>query len=182
MSVLIPSSTYFNAGTFSSNSATAFLLQISSTYSPTTIATATGTTQTAILLEIYSGTKPADFSAFTNVSSVAANLLITFNCGAATANGSVYEDLSTTSYLRYRVGKSLGAATLATASGTASWFLLRRNPSGTGDIVANGAIMGTVGATGSGADMEIDTTSIVSGSSYRSNGFVINFPLVAMTV
>jgi hypothetical protein len=88
-----------------------------------------------------------------------------------------------------------GTPVAATGSGVATWFLLSNR--GTWSIDAanqtiptaiqagtsatlltdRGALMGTVGLAGSGADMEIGSTSIVSGLKYTCSGINLNFPL-----
>lgn len=145
-------------------------LTTSSTFSTFTVGT-TVTTASAnsAVMTLYQGTRPADFTGLTNVSTYESDALITFDCSEAIA------DLSTTTNIEFQIGRSLTNATTATASGIATWFILRRND-GTGDLVNLGAIMGDVGVTGSGADLVMDSTTIVSGNPYRTYGFYINFP------
>lgn len=129
----------------------------------------------AVLLIIYKGT-PENFSTFTDRSTRSSDVLITFTLPVGTGS---YTDLgqinagAANAARSYKVGIAL-ANQAAAASGTASWFLMCR--SGTTSLTDKGAFMGTVGTTGSGADMEIPSTSIVSGSNYQSNGFYFNFP------
>lgn len=68
----------------------------------------------------------------------------------------------------------------ATASGTASWFLLGMV---NGDAGAPGTtlfqqITGTVGVPGSGADLIMDTTTIVSGELYKVADLTLTFSSV----
>lgn len=74
----------------------------------------------------------------------------------------------------------------AQGSGTASWFILARwNNSGANSpgttistsLATFGALMGNIGVTGSGSDLEIPNTTITSGSTYSSAGFYLNWPL-----
>lgn len=72
----------------------------------------------------------------------------------------------------------------AQGSGTASWFILARwNNMSSGTITTStslatfGALMGNIGVTGSGSDLEIPNTTITSGSTYSSAGFYLNWPL-----
>jgi hypothetical protein len=66
----------------------------------------------------------------------------------------------------------------ASSSGTASWFYLKTHPySGTAiSATQNHGIIGTVGVIGSGADLEIAATNIVSGNQYRIVNFKMAFP------
>lgn len=64
----------------------------------------------------------------------------------------------------------------ASASGTATWFWLRQvGNGGAGDPIQQ-QMIGTVGTNGSGADMEISSTNIVSGSPYRVISSQITLP------
>jgi hypothetical protein len=70
----------------------------------------------------------------------------------------------------------------AQASGTASWFILARWAPNNGSTTTStamsgfGSMMGNIGITGSGADLEIPNTSITAGSTYSSAGMYVNFP------
>lgn len=63
--------------------------------------------------------------------------------------------------------------TAASVTGTATWFFIGRVYSG--PVVVQG-IYGSVGAVGSGADLEIPSTSIVAGTQYRVSSLIITFP------
>lgn len=68
----------------------------------------------------------------------------------------------------------------AISSGTAAWFCIcRTNGSWTPSAAFTdfGAMLGTVGAAGSGADLEIASTNITAGANYTSAGMYINIPL-----
>lgn len=60
----------------------------------------------------------------------------------------------------------------ATATGTATWFVMYN---GSGGVLYSN-ITGTIGTIGSGADLEMSSTSIVSGQQYRVNSFVLTLP------
>lgn len=66
----------------------------------------------------------------------------------------------------------------AIATGVATWFAYctydYAPPSTSGTLVQR--IIGTVGTIGSGADLEMNTTSIVTGSQYRVYNFRIALP------
>jgi hypothetical protein len=64
----------------------------------------------------------------------------------------------------------------AIASGTASWFRMwtsqQTTPTGSEGMTANkrGQLIGTIGTGGSGADLILPATNIVSGKSYKIDG------------
>jgi len=121
------------------------------------------------LLIIYKGTIE-NFATFTDRSTRAADVLITFTLPTSAG----YSDLGIVSEsARYLVGRHLPNQA-ASASGTASWFLLCR--SGTTTLTDKGALIGSVGITGSGADLEVPSLSIVSAQNYQSAGFYLNMP------
>ena len=129
-----------------------------------------GSAGTSILI-IYKGTVPTDFTSFTDRSTRSSDVLITFSLGVGTVS---YTNLGLVNNARqFLVGKAL-TPVAASASGTASWFLLCRG--GTTTLTDKGALMGTVGILGSGADYEIGNVNIVSGSNYTSAGLYLNFP------
>lgn len=67
----------------------------------------------------------------------------------------------------------------AQLSGTATWFCMCRTNTSwipTYAFTNYGAMIGTVGVAGSGADLEIVSTSITAGSTYTSAGMYINMP------
>lgn len=130
-----------------------------------------------IVLEIYRGTPETDFSTFTDASTRASDLLIRFGVGVSSA---VDTSGGSTTARTFQIGRCL-TPTSATGTGSATWFLLRRNPGSTG-LTTVSAMLGTVGLTGSGADLQIPgSTAITAGTPYTSAGFLISFP-VTMTV
>lgn len=121
------------------------------------------------ILIIYRGT-PATFPSFTDRSTRSADVLITFTL----PTGLGFLDLGiVTESARFQIGRHLPNQA-ASASGTASWFLLCR--SGTTSLTDKGAMVGSVGVLGSGSDLEIPDLNIVSGQNYQSAGFFINMP------
>lgn len=132
------------------------------------IITGSGTAGVSLLI-IYKGTI-ATFPSFTDRSTRSADVLITFTL--PTSQG--FSDLGIVSdAYRLLVGKH-SSNQAAAASGTASWFLLCR--SGTTTLTDKGALLGSVGVVGSGTDLEISSTSIISGNNYQSAGFYVNMP------
>ena len=123
------------------------------------------------LLLIYSGDIP-DLSQLTDRGTRSSDLLISFSIPDQ-ARGFTTQTLSD----RYQatIGKC-PTPTAAVNSGVASWFLLCR--SGTTSLTDKGSMLGTVGLPGSGADLTIPNTSIVSGNIYQSAGFTISFPYI----
>lgn len=121
------------------------------------------------LINIYQGTVPTDFSTLTAFNSRSADVLVSFNTTTAglftsTVNTSTNPSLIATAYQN------------ASATGTATWFrwFTYNGTSGSNALIHQ--IIGTVGATGSGADLEISSTSIVSGRAYRIQTLRIQFP------
>lgn len=120
-------------------------------------------------ISIYSGSVPTDFSTLTLPSSRSADVLLTFVSGINqifqyTVNVTSNPAVINTAY------------TTASASGTATWFRWYTAYAGTSPTSVVQQIIGTVGATGSGADLEIPTTALVSGTAYRIQNLRIQFP------
>jgi hypothetical protein len=130
------------------------------------------------VIRIYSGTRQSAWMG--NTISVDSNRLVQW----------IYEDYtSTTGPVTYTVTGTSPLTTTtqiitglraATASGTASWFLLGCV---TGSAGAPGTtlfqqITGTVGVPGSGADLIMDTTTIVSGELYKVADLRLTFSSV----
>lgn len=123
------------------------------------------------LLLIYQGALP-DLTTLVDRSSRADDLLLSFSIPGL-SQGFTVQNLSD------RVQLTMGKCptpTAASNSGIASWFLLCR--SGTTSLTDKGAMLGTVGLPGSGADLTVPNTNIVSGNLYQSAGFIISFPFV----
>jgi hypothetical protein len=88
-----------------------------------------------------------------------ANLLVTWNNKRLTIYTAPDYDIST-------------KAAPATASGMATWFFIKNS----GVMIA-----GTVGATGSGADLELDDVNIVQGKTYGISNLRIQMPTTSFT-
>jgi hypothetical protein len=141
------------------------------------------TAQAAVIrLEIYSGTPPTTWTGITSMSGFAGQLLVSFNCAGDNAELSSSTAGGPRSFL---IGKSMRESSTAVGTGTATWFCLRRlvtTSTSTWDIPDQydltdcAAIIGTVGAIGSGADIEVASTSITTGSTYKSAGFLLSIP------
>ena len=122
-------------------------------------------------LDIYQGTIPS-WSSFTDASTRASDLLVTFSLSPS--NSFVTSNTATS----YRIQLAItGNEATASQSGLATWFMLRNYSGSSNDLTIRGALIGTVGITGTGADLEIPDTSIASGTAYRCSSFYINFPL-----
>ncbi len=131
-----------------------------------------------IYLEIYAGSVPVNFTGFTNANQRISDLLIQFPIGDQ--NGESVQE--TGDARKLLIAKCLSAK-VATNSGVATWFLIRAegdvdaSPANAGDLVTAGAIIGTVGALGSGSDLEIADTTVISGNLYKSAGVLYNMPI-----
>jgi hypothetical protein len=123
-------------------------------------------------LYIYKGSPPTSFSSFTDTSQRASDLLITFLSAALTTAVTDGGNVNNVSR-RFTICKQ-PTAVAATGTGTATWFLTC-NIWDT-SLTNKSAIMGTVGGTGSGADLIFSNPNITAGTSYTSLGFNINFP------
>lgn len=117
-----------------------------------------------VFLRIMQGSVPTDFSTLTTAISRQSDRLMTFS-------GNIW---TMTSSANPATIVSSSYAT-ASASGTATWFLLQHTTSGSTTTFLH-QMLGTVGATGSGADLEISNTNIVSGQFYRINSLKLGFP------
>jgi len=121
------------------------------------------------LLIIYKGTIE-NFATFTDRGTRSADVLITFSLpgGGSVSNLGIVNNA-----FRSLVGRHLPNQAAA-AGGVASWFLLCR--AGTTSLTDKGALMGSVGITGSGDDLEVPDTNIIQGNNYQSAGFYLNMP------
>ena len=130
-----------------------------------------GSAGTTLLL-IYKET-PATFPDLANRDTQTGTLLLTFSIPAGAAP---YQNLGYSgTTLQYVIGKCQTFSN-ATASGTATWFILCR--AGTTSLTDKGAMIGTVGDLNSAADLKISNVSIVSGQSYQSTGIIVSLPQV----
>lgn len=115
---------------------------------------------------IMKGSVPSDFTGLT-LSGRTSDILITYE----TANG----NLDSSSYVNnvFTLNTSL---VQASDTGTATWFWIYNTGVVNAVIAPVQQIIGTVGTIGSGADLEIQTTSIVTGSPYRISNLVFVMP------
>lgn len=138
-----------------------------------------GTANQKTYLSVMKGTIPIDFSTLVNSTSRSADKLITFSTGtdfspsATTVNPAIIS----TNYVA------------AGAPGIATWFWIYTvyngytgslngltSPAGVSDTTLLHQLIGTAGAVGSGADLEIPDTNIVAGNAYRILNLRLQFP------
>ena len=125
-------------------------------------------------LFLMKGTVPTDFSTLVNLNARITDILVTFSSGSnapgdfITAQVNVNPAVISTQYVN------------AVASGTATWFwwVAEYTGNGNGDPTQPllQQIIGTVGLTGSGADLEMVSNVIVTGEQYRVLNIRIQFP------
>ena len=102
-------------------------------------------------LRIMKGTVPTDFTGLTSSSSRASDVLIQYDkITGELVNSSTANPITINTVYKTPI-----------ASGTATWFWLY-----SGDELKQ-QMVGTVGTVSSGADMEISSVNIVSGTAYR---------------
>jgi hypothetical protein len=123
-------------------------------------------------LYVYQGTVPTSFTGLADISARASDLLITFSIpayGTSTLDNGNVNNVSR----RVTICK-VPTPVAASASGTATWFLTCAVWST--DLTNKPVLIGTVGTAGSGADLILSTTSVVTGMQFTSLGFNLNFP------
>lgn len=129
-----------------------------------------GGSASSATLFVYGGTVP-DFATVTDRAAYASDLLISFVLPATTSS------YTTVGYIdgAYRfIAGQCPTATLATGSGTATWFVCCRN--NTTSLTDKAAAFGTISGPGGGGDLIMSSTSITAGTSCTSTGFYLNFP------
>lgn len=112
-------------------------------------------------ISIYKGTRPTVRP--TLVTEFSADLLLTWD-------PSSFSYTTTVSGTTHTVQMS-SSFTNASASGVASWFAIINYSNSTNAI--SGFVTGSVGTTGSGADLIISDTNVVSGNQYRVSNFAL---------
>lgn len=125
-------------------------------------------------LYVFGGTVP-DFSTLT---STAEPILIDFTMSEAN-NSWQWLGIQDDQTVNARYDSILGACTAttnATNSGIATWFALCSRYLFNGTFSDRAALFGTIGLPGSGADMIMTDTNIVSGAGYTSAGVRVSFP------
>lgn len=132
-----------------------------------------GVLSQASQITIMKGVVPTNVTALTSFADRSADVLITYDSAANTLSPS-----SSTYYLNPAVFTSVFVA--ASASGTATWFWWTCRPAN-GPVPQNTLlqqIIGTIGLTGGGDDLEIPNTSIVSGQLYRITDLRLQLPRI----
>ena len=109
----------------------------------------------------YQGTVPTDFSGLTSASSRIADQLVLMSTSSPYWQASGTSMMLTTGY------------NSASASGVATWFYWYNADAGDGFP----ALVGTIGALGSGEDLELGNTTINSGAYYRVNQLALSLPV-----
>lgn len=127
-------------------------------------------------LYLMKGAIPATATTTANINARASDILVTFSSGSVNTAGDFI-----TSQVNVNPAVISTQYVNGTAAGTASWFWWVVPPtlgSGNRDTASTPfhQIIGTVGVTGSGADLEMGSTSIVIGSPYRVLNLRVQFP------
>lgn len=126
------------------------------------------------IIRIMKGAIPTDFSTLVNSNSRTSDILVAFYRG----NWGFADSFSITfTYDNSNHLITVGTPFVnAVASGTATWYwMLAGGLRNTPDIYQQS--FGTVGITGSGADLEMNSTVITSGQPYKINNLKIQFPI-----
>lgn len=136
--------------------------------------------QGMMYFHIMKGAVPTDAEVMTSFSARSADVLITWQrgSGAGMINGAINNFTPSTESTNPLVLNTTLQA--ASASGVATWFwwTTRAASSTTGaatDVVYH-SIIGTVGVSGSGSDLETATTTIGVGKLYKLSNFRIQLP------
>lgn len=129
-----------------------------------------------LTFKIMQGIEPSNFSGFTSVTSYDGDLLFKVTPGL---QGAITTTQVTAGEL-WRINYIQNNPATATASGTATWFWAYSDGTSNGTGTTPRIIIrGTVGTEGSGADMILTSTSIVSGADYLlTNLFQLELPLI----
>jgi hypothetical protein len=138
-----------------------------------------GGTQNHAMIRVYQGAVPT-FATLTDFGTRSTDLLWWANLDPAVAS---YTPLGVVNdSARFLIAiKNVQVAAVGT--GLATWFLMHHNGNlaSTATVTSlttdKGCMLGTVGAAGSGADMEIGDPNIVSGVGYTCAGVYFNYPL-----
>lgn len=123
---------------------------------------APGSLSQACQITIMKGTVPVSTASLTSFADRSADILITYDSAADNLSPS-----ATTYFLNPGVFTSVFVS--AAASGTATWFWWTARPANgnSPSNTLNQQIIGTVGVTGSGSDLEISSTTITAGQLFR---------------
>lgn len=130
---------------------------------------AIGAPGSAGLILIMKGTIPTNFTGLTSWGVRSSDVLVQYSRLSSQINVSFPGNNTALFSTPYNT---------ASANGTATWFwLLSTQGSGGSTEPIWNQIIGTVGTLGSGADMQISSTNIVSGQSYRVITAQLTFPV-----
>lgn len=125
-------------------------------------------------IALMKGTPPVSTTSQSIINDRAADILCRFMAGSNNAGDFVTSQVNVNPAI---ISTQYAAAT---ASGTATWFwwYVAQVPSGavSNTAVLNHQIIGTVGGIGSGADLEMASTSIILGEQYRIANLRLQFP------
>lgn len=131
-------------------------------------ATWSGMENIECLLNVYKGTVPSSLDELNLVTSRDVDKLVTFD-HYSTSEFLTYSDFDNNPVTITTVYKA------AANTGTATWFrLFNYKTTGTEPF---SQIVGSIGLVGSGADLQMSTTDIVSGKYYRIVNLRISIPL-----
>lgn len=127
------------------------------------------------VLYLMKGTIPASATSVSTVSARSSDVLVPFSSGVDAPGDFITSQVNVNPAVISTQYKS------ATGSGVATWFWIAVSGTAANGFADMNApiyhqVIGTVGATGSGSDLEIPNTSIVAGTSYRVMNFRIQFP------
>jgi len=130
-------------------------------------------------LAIFKGVVPIDFTGLTSFNAKSADLLITYDATASTSSTGINQFTGSQASINPMVITTPYVNALA--SGTATWFWWFTTPlSGfniwNNSVVPYNQIVGTVGITGSGADLTMPSVSLVAASPYRIFNYRLQIP------
>lgn len=122
---------------------------------------------------MYSGTAPTGFGDLDNNNSIPSGTAILWSSSSSSSSG-IWTTPTVTNGGTDASATFTSSFTTASASGTASWFRIWTNNQTAHDSASSmatfGQIVGTIGTSGSGADLILPATNIVSGKSYKIDG------------
>ena len=130
-------------------------------------------------LAIFKGTVPTDFTGLTSFNAKAADLLITYDATFWTSSTGINQFTGSQDNVNPMVITTPYVNALA--SGTATWFWWFTTPLSASNvwnnaIVPYNQIVGTVGITGSGADLTLPSVALVAASPYRIFNYRLQIP------
>lgn len=140
------------------------------------------TTNTATVggrIAIMKGAVPTDFTGLTTFGARSSDLLVLFDASGLTSE--THANQFATSQATANPAIFTSTYSTATGSGDATWFWWFTTTTAAGNVFSDATtiynqIIGTVGATGSGADLIIPSVSVAAGDSIRVYDFRIQIP------